>query len=198
MRTSSSSQTGSSLLELVFVASLVATSCAVSVPAVLAALEESRSRGAVRYVVSRLQQTRMEAVTRTADVAIRFSQDARSYLFTTFVDGNADGVRTADIQSGVDRPIGHDERLVDQFPGIEFGALPGLPPVDPSGTPPGNDPVRFGPSDIVTFTALGTSTPGSLYILARGGTQFVIRVFGETGKTRVLRFDPASGQWVSL
>jgi hypothetical protein len=198
MRTSSFSQTGSSLLELVFVASLVVTSCAVAVPAILATLEESRTLGAVRYVASRLQQTRMEAVARTADVAIRFSQDPRSYVFTTFVDGNADGVRSADIQSGVDRAIGHDERLVDHFPGIEFGVLPALPPVDPSGTAPGNDPIKFGSSDIVTFTAMGTSTPGSLYIVGRKGTQFVIRVFGETGKTRVLRFDPASGHWVSL
>jgi hypothetical protein len=51
---------------------------------------------------------------------------------------------------------------------------------------------------MVSFTAQGTATPGSLYIRGSGRAQFVVRIFGETGKTRILRFDPRSGTWKPL
>ena len=75
-----------------------------------------------------------------------------------------------------------EQRLSDEFPGVDFGVLPGLHPVDPSGPAPGRDPIRFGSRHMVTFTAHGTSTPGSLYIRGRDSAQYVIRVFGEAEK----------------
>ena len=77
-----------------------------------------------------------------------------------------------------------EQRLSDEFPGVDFGVLPVLHPVDPSGPAPGRDPIRFGSRHMVTFTAHGTSTPGSLYIRGRDSAQYVIRVFGEAEKTR--------------
>jgi hypothetical protein len=49
---------------------------------------------------------------------------------------------------------------------------------------------------MVTFTPTGTATSGSLYIRGRRDAQYVVRVYGETGKTRVLKFVPRSGQWI--
>ena len=120
------------------------------------------------------------------------------YSYATYVDGNGDGVRTADISNAVDRPLGAVEQLGDVFPGVDFGALPGLPSVDPGGTPPGSDPIRLGASDILSFSAMGTSSSGSVYIRGRGAAQYVIRVFGETGRTRILRFDVSTRQWKPL
>jgi type II secretory pathway pseudopilin PulG len=196
--TVSVSQKGSSLLELVLVAGLIATSSALAMPRLLGALDDFRTLGAVRYVASRLQQTRMEAVNRASDTALRFARSGPSYGYAIYLDGNGNGVRSVDIQSGVDREIHQTERLSDRFPGVEFGALPALPSVDPSAAPPGNDPIRFGSSDLVSFSALGTSSPGSLYILGPNGRQFVIRVFGETGRLRILRFETPGRRWVSL
>ncbi len=120
------------------------------------------------------------------------------YGFQLHVDGNRNGVLSADILAGVDQPIDAFEQLHDRFAGVEFGALLALPSVDPTGTPPGTDPIRVGASDIATFTPLGTSTSGSLYILGRNGTQLVVRIYGQTGRTRVLRFQPGSAQWMPL
>jgi prepilin-type N-terminal cleavage/methylation domain-containing protein len=192
------SQKGFSLMELLVAVGLMATGSAVAVPRVLAALDDLRTVGAARYVASRLQQTRMEAVSRMADTAVRFSRTGQSYVYAVFVDGDGDGVRSLDIQSGVDREIHRGEELAHRFPGVEFGTLPTVPSVDPSGAPPGSDPIRLGSSDMITFGPLGTSTPGSLYILGPNGRQFVIRVFGETGKSRILRFDTRNGDWVPL
>jgi type II secretory pathway pseudopilin PulG len=192
------SQKGFTLMELVFVAGLITTITAIALPQMLVGLDESRTYAAARYMSGRLHAARMEAVTLTSNTALRFVRIGESYAFAVHVDGNRNGVRTSDIQNGVDRRLHPQELLSDRFPGVDFGALPGLPAVDPASPAPGDDPVRFGPSNMVAFTALGTSTPGSLYIRGRRDVQFVVRVFGDTGKIRVLKFNPRSRQWKQL
>ena len=135
---------------------------------------------------------------RSAMVGMQFSQTAAGYSYSVFLDGNRNGVLTRDIQRGVDRLITAAERLPDQFAGVEFGAVPGLPPVDPGGTPPGADPIRLGSGSIASFSALGTSSSGTVYIRSRRDAQYAVRIFGETGKTRMLKFEPRTGQWKPL
>ena len=177
---------------------LIGTVSAVAVPGILATVDESRAIGAARYLSTRLQQARMEAITRSADVGIKFVEEAGGYSYTTYVDGNGNGVKTAEILHAIDPPIRQAERLRDLFYGVDFGVLPELPPVESGGAPPGSDPVKLGAAKILTFTPAGTSSSGSLYILGRKGTQYVIRIFGETGKTRVLKFDPRARRWKPL
>ena len=90
------------------------------------------------------------------------------------------------------------ERLPDQFPGVEFGAIPGLPPVDPGGTAPGTDPIRLGSADMASFSAAGTSSSGTVYIRSRRDAQYAVRIFGETGKTRMLKYDARTRLWKQL
>jgi len=185
-----------SFIEIMFVLGTAATVTGVAVPETLATLDDSRTGAAARYISARLQRVRMEAVNRSAAAALRFTALPDHYEFTSYLDGNRNGVLSRDIQAGVDRVLQSADRLGDHFAGVEFGAAPGLPPVDPSSTPPGSDPIRLGSSDMVTFTSTGTATSGSLYIRGRRGTQYVVRVYGETGKTRILKFNPGSGQWM--
>ena len=189
---------GYSLLELIFVVGLVITVLAITTPKILAGLDDLRTLGAVRYVSARLQRARMDALTRSVNTALRVTRSDDTFKFGVYVDGNGDGVRTRDILDGIDRPIQSDERLPDQFPGVDFGTLPLLPAADPSSAAPGSDPIRLGPSDLASFTPLGTSTSGSLYILGPGGSQYVVRLFGETGKTHLLKFNPRSREWEPL
>ena len=86
--------------------------------------------------------------------------------------------------------------MPDQFTGVDFGTLPGVPGAEGSAAP-GSDPIRLGSSDGVTFTPTGTATSGSLYLLGRGGVQLVVRIYGETGRTRILKYYSATGQWSS-
>lgn len=187
-----------SLIETMFALGIAATLAAVAITQTLATLDDSRAAGAARYVSTRLHRTRMEAITRNASTALRFSSSPGGYTFAAYVDGNGNGVLSKDIQSGIDRSVQPPGRLGDQFPGVEFSAIAGLPAADPSGTPPGSDPIRLGSSDMVVFTAAGTATPGSLYICGRRNTQYVVRIFGETGKTSVLKFNTKSGQWTPI
>jgi type II secretory pathway pseudopilin PulG len=127
---------GYSVLELLFVTALIVTLSGVALPQTVASLDDFRAAGATRYVSSRLYRARMLAVMRSASVAIRFSRTPAGYSFTEYQDGNRNGVLTGDIKSGVDRRLGLPESLRDNFKDVEFGALPGLPAIDPGGTAP--------------------------------------------------------------
>ena len=134
---------------------------------------------------------------RTTSVAIQFSRTAAGYSYSVFQDGNGNGVLTDEIKSGVDRRLSPAESLRDNFKGIDFGAGPGLPAIDPGGTPPGNDPIRLGTSSILTFTARGSSSTGTVYIRGRDA-HIAVHVFGDTGKSRMLKFDHRTGRWRPL
>jgi type II secretory pathway pseudopilin PulG len=200
---------GYSVLELMFVCGLIATIAGMSVPTMVAGLDDYKTLSAARYMAARLQQTRVEALARGANVAVRFilstgttgidapGASVASYSYGVFVDGNGDGVKTRDIQSGIDIRLGSEERLSDQCPGVAFGTIAGLPAVDASTAPPGSDPIKLGTSNMASFTPLGTATAGSVYLLGPHGAQYVVRIFGDTGKIRVLRFNPHSRVWES-
>ena len=189
------SDQGFTFAELLFAVGVASVLSAAAAPQLLAGLDEWRTRGAVRYLSSRLYRARMESAIRNVDTAVRFAVAGSTIEYFTVVDGNRNGVRAADLQSGVDRIIDHRERLADRFAGVDFGTLPGLPPVDPSGAAPGTDPIRLGSGDMVTFTPLGSSSPGSLYVRGRGQVQYVLRMFAETGRIRILRYYPGTREW---
>jgi len=183
-------------VELVFVAGLVVTVSGMAVPQVLSGLDEYRTAGAARYVSARMQRARMDAVMRSTEVAIEFTQVGGGYTYAVYKDGNHNGVRTRDIQSGADPPVGSAERLPDDFTGVDFGIQAGLPAAD-GGALPGNNPIRLGASNLVSFSSIGTATSGSVYIRGRRA-QYVVRIFGTTGKIRILTFDRVANQWKPL
>jgi type II secretory pathway pseudopilin PulG len=189
---------GYSLVELTCAVTVMATLGSVAIPPMLAALDDFRTSGAARHVAARLQRARMDAIVRSADVGLQITQTTAGYSYSVYVDGNRNGIRSLDIQTGSDRQIVQSERLFDQFPGVDFGALPGLPAVDPGGTPPGSDPIRLGAGNLATFSATGTSSTGSLFVRGRRNSQYAVRIYGQTGKVRVLKFDARTNQWKPL
>ncbi|HTK29472.1 MAG TPA: GspH/FimT family pseudopilin [Vicinamibacterales bacterium] len=191
-------ETGYTAVELMFTTALMVILSGIAVPQMLASVEETRTVGAVRYLAARLQRLRSEAVRRSAVVSMRFASDASGWQFTEYLDGNGNGVLAADIQRGVDRPLAPADRLTNSFRGVDVGVLPGVPSVDAGSPPPDGDPLKLGASNAVSFAPQGSASSGSIYVLGRAGSQYVIRVFGETGKTRILRYDAALRRWMPL
>ena len=189
---------GYSLIELMFALGVMVTLAGIAIPQMLAALDDYQAHGAARYISGRLHEARMMAVTRTVNTAMRFTVAGSSYAYAVYIDGNRNGVRSADIADDVDPEIQKEERLSDLFPGVDFGAVPGLPSVEPGSPPPGDDPVRFGSTSMAVFSPLGTSTPGSLSIRGRRDAQYAVRLFGQTGKIRVLKFNTRTRMWRAL
>ena len=189
---------GTSLLETVFAVALTVTVMAIAVPQVLRGLDAARAGGAARDVAMRMNLARAMAVARSVNVGLRFELTATGYQYTVHEDGNGNGIRTSDVLRRIDPPIGGPERLPYLFKGVDFGVLPGLPAVDSSSDPPGTDPIKLGSSNILSFSPLGSCTSGSVYLLGRGGAQYVIKALGETGRIRVLKFDARTRKWTPV
>jgi type II secretory pathway pseudopilin PulG len=187
---------GYTLLELLLAAAIAITILAISVPMTHDALDQIRTGMAARYLESRLRDARMQAIRRSTRVALRFEAAGPDYRFAEYLDGNGNGIRSADITAGVDPELAPPTVLRDQFPGVSFGLLADVPDVDGARSSSPSDGLRIGTSRILTLGPDGTATSGTLYLHGRRG-QYAVRVLGATGRTRLLRFDPGMRQWVT-
>ena len=162
---------------------------AAAIPQSLAGLDRARTKGAARHLAARVALARMEAAKRGVYVALRFEGRGSAVSFAMFVDGNRNGVRTRDIERRIDRRIDSRVRLAEQFPGVTYGL---------SAAAGGGDPLRIGSSGLLSISPIGTATSGTLYVRGRDGTQLGVRIAGATGRTRVLRYDERSRQWMDF
>jgi hypothetical protein len=175
------------VIELVAVTGVIAILGGAAAAHVLSSVDHSRGYAAARYLAGRMALARTQAVARGRAVGLRFTQESRGFTFAVFQDGNGDGIRTVDIQSGVDRPSDPPMSLFEQFPGVDIGLSPHSP---------ATSAVQLGQTNILTFTPLGTATSGTIYVSDRRGSQWAVRVLGATGRTRVLRYDARTGDWL--
>ncbi len=183
------------MLDILLAMSIAATMMAVAVPLTGDAIDEIRTGMAARYLEGRIVDARMQAVRRSARVGLRFEATGGDYRFGEYLDGNGNGIRTAEIGTGVDPELAPRRMLWHSFPGVRFGLRANVPDVDGSVSGSAGDGVRIGASRILSVGPDGTATSGTLYVHGRR-SQYAIRVLGATGRTRLLRFESGAGQWV--
>jgi prepilin-type N-terminal cleavage/methylation domain-containing protein len=185
---------GYSLIELLLVVALATVLAGVAVPLTRGTVEELRAAGAARHLAAIVADARLDAIRRSSSVGLRFETLGDDYRFRAYVDGNGNGLRTAEITSGIDRPLAGAERLSDEFPGVTLGLLAGVPDLD--GSTASLDGVRIGSAKILSVSPDGSCTGGTLYI--RGvRSQYAVRILGATGRARLFRFDRGSGVWTT-
>jgi prepilin-type N-terminal cleavage/methylation domain-containing protein len=179
------SDRGFTLLELVVVLGLMLLTIAVAAPAIKAYSVESHLLGAGRVFKWEFMKARSIAVRSGVQTAIRFETSPEGKAqYSTYEDGNGNGVLAADITSGVDFRISGPIPLTGNAPGVRVGILPGLR--DPDGAPlDPADPIKFGRSDMLSFSPLGTASPGTFY-LAGEGVQAAVRVTPGNSRVRML------------
>ena len=185
---------GYSLIELLLVIALATVLTGLAVPVTRGTVEELRTAGAARHLAAVVSDTRLDAVRRSSSVGLRFESVGDDYSFRAYLDGNGNGLRTAEITSGIDRPLARAERLADEFPGVTLGLLPGIPDLD--GSSASRDGVRIGPSRILSVSPDGSCTGGTLYIRGARG-QYAVRILGATGRARLFRYDRGSRTWTT-
>ena len=166
-----------------------------AVPQYLQVLDDVRASGAARQL--RPPAARADGSgARSAMVGLQFTARDGRYGYALYVDGNRNGVLTDDIQRGIDRLIAAIERLPDQFTGVEFGHSRLA-----AGRRRGSRPGRSDPPGIRQHRELFGRRHG---VLGHGlhprpaRRQYAVRIFGETGKTRLLKFEPETGKWRPL
>lgn len=185
-------EAGLTLVELVVVLWIAGVLFAITAPSFLSGIDDFRSRAAARYVSGRFFDARMQAVKQSTRVACRFELDGDDYRLGTYKDGNGNGVLSADILSGADRPVDAAVRLSSLFSGVRFGIGAGVPLIDGGYAA---SPIRVSGGTLVTFSPDGTSSTGSVYIRGSKEAQYAVRVFGMTGRTRVFKYVRGTGTW---
>lgn len=190
---------GFTVIELLIVLTFVSL-LSLGVPRVMTWSSGLEVRLAAWELVSTLRLARASAIRLGNNVAVKFSTAPDGGVsFTLYEDGDGDGVRNRDIESGVDPRVGLPRELRHFGRHAWLGFPRGVRPRDP-GDPRRRlgrlrDPVRFNRSDLASFGPLGGSTPGSLYLTDGRYHLLVVRVYGGTGKVRILRYDILEERW---
>lgn len=186
----SSKQHGYTLAELLIVVAIIGMTVGVATPAFNSLRRRSAVRAATGEIRAVFHGARMRAITTGHNSGIRFKQSGNEWLYAEYSDGDGDGLRTEDIAAGIDRPLFPPRPLLVLDHGAAtIGVLSKTIP-DPDGDKltPTSSPVQFGRSQICSFSPIGESTSGTIYLTDGLGGIYAVRVYGASAKIRTLRF----------
>lgn len=192
---SSADSRGVALLDVIFTCALIVVMAAIAIPSLHASRERDAAVTAARHLASRLSLLRVDALRRNRAVAVRFDPDDVG-RFGSFADGDGDGISQQDIDANVDPRLEPETHVSDLFTLVSFHVPISIPAPDGNSViAADSDPVRIGNSNFLSFSPVGTATSGTVYLAGRDGTQVCVRIFGATGRVRVLWFDRTIGAW---
>lgn len=187
---------GVSLLEVVCVLAIALTGWTVTLAATRQIRAERAGREAARLLMRQLQSVGRQARISGATHAVLLSQTASApAMLQVLADGNDNGVRAAEVASGVDAPVGA-ARLAFPEGSARLAIVRDIPNTDHTDTlAAGSAPVRFGIAPFISFSPRGTGPSGSIYMAGPDDRQYAIRVLGTTGRLRLLCLDALLMQW---
>ena len=191
-------QHGFSLLELSAAVAIVGILALVAAPSFASYRRRASLVAEADQLRSIFRAARSRAIARNANAGVRVAQRGTQWTFALYDDGDGDGIRSDDIASGVDACYAAPSILMPQFHIATIAVLP-VAIRDPDGDPmlPSTSAVQFGRSSVCSFSPTGAGTPGSVYITDTDGDIFAVRVYGASGKVRVLRYNAMKRKWGS-
>jgi prepilin-type N-terminal cleavage/methylation domain-containing protein len=185
---------GYSILELLIVLAVIGLMAAVTLPNFQKMQRRIALRSAAGELRSIFHLVRMRAISRGTNTGLKFVLLGGQWHFATYEDGDRDGVRNDDIGKGIDKLIAPPRIVFSQSRFVTIGLID-VPVKDADGDPV-KSPVAFNNSSICAFSAVGESTPGTIYITDDDGDLWCVRVHGASGKIRTLRYDRETKKWI--
>jgi prepilin-type N-terminal cleavage/methylation domain-containing protein len=190
---------GYTIAELLAVLAIMAMAVAVALPAAAMLRDGGRAAAGARAMATLLSAERWKSVAAHRIQGLQFRQAGGAWSWREVEDGNGNGLRSAEITRGIDRVLTDDDTLERQVSDVRLGFPPGgTYPEAPPGTDTlsaGDDPVRFGRSDLVSFSPLGSSSSGTIYVTDGRSALYAIVLFGPTCRLRVWRYLPRERRW---
>ncbi|MEO8359271.1 MAG: GspH/FimT family pseudopilin [Vicinamibacteria bacterium] len=184
LTTDRSGVSGYSMLELLVALGIIFLMGAIALPNIIGFRQEMALVGAARQFKDEFMKARSIATMKNTQTAIRFEETSAGRItFSTYIDGNANGVLSVDINAGIDQRIAGPFLLDAGQPGVVVGVQPGAPA--PDGGVLDSEPIRFGNSRMVSFSPLGTGTPGTFYLRTKDWMAGV-RVTGGSARVRIM------------
>lgn len=189
---------GSAALELLLALALIALAGGVTAGANRYYRARMTNLGAARLLRSQVRLARAHAIREGLHVGLVFEAgNDGEYQFRVHADGNGNGVRTADVRSGSDPPIGAPVRLSAYFAPAAVRLDRDAPALD-GGSPAraGASPVRLaGGGSILSFAPTGTATSGTVFVSGPGGGLLALRVAAATGRLRLFELSGDGDSW---
>lgn len=185
---------GYSLAELLTAMAILGLMIAIGIPSMLTINRRAALRAATSELRAIFHLARMRAISRGANCGVKFLEVRGEWQYALYDDGDGDGVRNEDINRGIDRLVASARPALRETRAVTIGLIETALD-DPDGELIGNSPVRFGRSTICSFTPLGESTSGTIYLTDRQRELYAVRVFGATAKIRTLRYDIDAEKW---
>jgi len=193
------SHAGMTLAETLVALAILAAAVVVAVPAGANLLSAARAEAGAREMATTFRALRFKSVTLHRYRGLLFERRGTGWIYWEVEDGNGNGLRTAEVRSGVDKTVSGPHLLENE---IEK-ATPGIPPGGPfPQVPPGSeklyettDPVQFGSSDLVSFSPWGSASSGTLYVTDRRNGLAAVVLYGPTARVRVWRFNSWTRRW---
>jgi prepilin-type N-terminal cleavage/methylation domain-containing protein len=185
---------GFSLAEMLIVVAILAVAVASAAPSLKAYSEEARPLAAGQLFRGEFRKARSMAIASGAQTALRFEPGPGGMYFSIYRDANHNGVLSADIAAGRDPRVAGPFKLTGPELGVSAAIIENVPAIPPETgmLAPGSDPIRFGRAEMLSFSPLGTATPGTLYLAGRW-RQTAVRVNGLSGRVRLMAY--AGGRW---
>ena len=191
---------GMSLLELLVVLGLIGVFVVASTSNLTATQRQLDFDHFAREIVSSLEKCRWKAFQQRRYTGALISQQPNDgYEFSFFQDGNGNGIRTTDIHQGTDTSIYRAIPIQRASRDIEAAVLkteiPEIPPK--TGTLNPADPVKFGKSNIISFSPDGQSSSGTLYLACHSQKRmYAVVLYGPTARITLWKYSNQNWQMV--
>jgi hypothetical protein len=190
---------GLSLAELLSVVTLLGIAVMLAIPTVAGMRSEGRAASAAREMAMTLHALRWKTVAQNRHHGLFFEELDDGWAWFVVRDGNGNGLRSSEVRNGTDETLSGPHRLEDRTHGVGPGFPQGeaIPAIPPRRGEIGNleDPVKFGRSNLISFSPLGSSSSGTLYISDRANKLYGVVLFGPTARIRVWRYDTRERRW---